>query len=539
MLHRDGEMGSAESRVEHIQDVSHLVTELRDSGLFGCGPRLIEVRQTHASVVFLTPSDVYKLKKPVNLGFLDYSTLRRRALMARREVDLNRRLAPSVYLGVKRLVRAPDGSLGFSDRGPAVDYLVHMRRLPDQSSLAARVASAEASEADVRRVARRIAAFHAAAAPGPARYGSGALLWRNASENLASLDSPAGRLLARPMGEEVGAFLRDFLHSRKEALAARVAAGKVKDGHGDLRCEHVYFEGDAIQIIDCIEFCSRFRFGDVALDLAFLAMDLAVAGCPRLARALVEEYELASGDGLAALMPFCMSYRATVRSKVALVRAGEPEFGVAGQGSACLEAARYLYAALRFSRGDETPWLVAVGGLTGSGKTTAARLLSAVLPAGVVSADETRKRLAGLGPDEHRYLPAGEGLYSAEMNRAVYRRLAERAEAALRRGEWAILDATYRRRADREALRELARRLGARFLFVECTAPEEVVRARLAGREARGGDPWSDGTWETYRSQQASFEPLAGPERADSMVLPTALGQMEQANRVLGRLAYA
>ncbi len=531
-------MRGSESDDDRRQDLSQLVAELKSSGLFGCDPGLIEARQTHASIVFLTPTDAYKLKKPVDLGFLDYSTPRRRALMARREIDLNRRLAPSVYLGVKRLVRAPCGSLAFGDRGPAIDYLVHMRRLPDESSLAARLASGAAGEVEVRTVARRLALFHARAAPAPGRYGGAALLWRNARENLASLDSPSGRLLTRPMGEEVGAFMRDFLRSRKAALAARVAAGKIRDGHGDLRCEHVYFEGEAIQIIDCIEFGSRFRFGDVGLDLAFLAMDIATSGFAPLARALVDEYELASGDDLAAWMPFYTAYRATVRCKVALVRAADPEFSVAERGAARLEAARYLYAALRFCRGDEKPWLVVVGGLTGTGKTTVARLLSAVLPASVISADETRKRIAGLGPNVHRYLPADEGLYSPEMNRAVYQRIAERTEAALDRGQWAILDATYRRRADREALRELTRRLGARPLFVECAAPEDVVRARLASRKARGGDPWSDGRWETYRSQRALIEPLSGREHSDSVVLPTELGWMEQANLVLQRLAY-
>ena len=374
-------MRGGESDGERRQDALQLVAELKSSGLFGCAPALIEARHTHASVVFLTPTDVYKLKKPVDLGFLDYSTPRRRALMARREVDLNRRLAPSVYLGVKRLVRSPDGSLAFNDRGPAIDYLVHMRRLPDESSLAALAASGDAGEAEVRSVARHLAVFHATAPEAPEHYGRAALLWRNARENLASLESPSGRLLTHPMGEEVGTFMRDFLRSRKAALAARVAGGKLRDGHGDLRCEHVYFEGGTIQIIDCIEFCSRFRFGDVALDLGFLAMDLAASGFAALARALIDEYELASGDDLSTWMPFCTAYRATVRCKVALVRAGEPEFSVAERESACLEAARYLYAALRFCRGDEKPCLVVVGGRTGTGKTTAARLLSAVLPA--------------------------------------------------------------------------------------------------------------------------------------------------------------
>ncbi len=518
-------------------DFRRLVEELRHSDLLGAAGGTVDVRETHASVVFLTQTEAYKLKKPVNLGFLDYSSRRRRALMARREVNLNRRLAPSVYLGVERLVRRADGSLAFGHAGPALDYLVHMRRLADSESLAARLHTGLVTVSDIRRVADRIAAFHASAAVAPARYGRRAHLQRNTAENLDAIACGSGTWLSRPVVDELDRRMRDFLAISEPLFAARIAAGLIRDGHGDLRCEHVYLSGDAIHIIDCIEFASRFRKGDVGLDLAFLAMDLATSGAPDLAKALVEQYARATHNDLGGLLPFYMAYRATVRCKVALVRATEMEFEASQRESASREALRYLYAALRFIRMDETPWLIAVGGLTGTGKSTTAQLLASVLPAEIVSADETRKRLAGLGPNQHRYDAPGEGIYSPETTARVYAALGARAEAALAAGRWLILDATFRRRADRDAVRAVAARYAARFLFVQCTAPDEIVRARLDARTAAGGDPWSDGRLEVYLGQRAGYERVDGDETPTAIALDTELAPYEQANRIIADLA--
>lgn len=514
-----------------------LLAEIQQAPIFGCDPALVELRQTHASAVFLTPSEVFKLKKPVNLGFLDYSTRRRRALMARREVDLNRRLAPGVYLGVRRLVRTPGGSLALDAPGETLDYLVHMRRLPDEASLAAHLAAGLVSEEEVRRVARLIATFHATAALAPARYGSPALLARNARENVAVLRSPLGAGLSRPLVERLETSFAAFLRDNRDVLVARVRAGRIRDGHGDLRAEHVYFDGNEIQVIDCIEFASRFRCGDVALDLAFLAMDLAASGHQRLAGALVEEYSRAAGDDVAGVMPYFMAYRASVRSKVAVVRASSPGFSDSERAAAVIEAARYLYAAVRMAEGRDAPQLIVVCGLTGSGKSTVARLLARVLPAKPVSADETRKRLAGLGAHEHPRAAIDEGIYDPRMSRAVYAALRDHAAGRIRGGGWALIDATFLRRAERDAVRDLAAALGVRCLIVECTAPETVVHERLERRVRSGGDPWSDGTWETYQSQLAKGEPLSADEREGVLTVDTTNDDLVLVNAVLERLA--
>lgn len=512
-------------------DLEKIIAVLLDPNSYPGNPGSIELRQTHASCVFLTERDAYKLKKPVDLGFLDYSTPRRRALMCRREVVLNQRLAPSVYLGVERLVASP-GGFRVRQRGRALDYLVHMRRLPDQATLAARLAAGTVSRDDLVLLARRLATFHAAAAAAPAPYGSLAVLRRNAEENLEHVAGPGADVLpgaAAIVREYTGRFFR----CGRPLIDSRLAAGRIRDGHGDLRCEHVYFEGDEVLVIDCIEFNRRFRYGDTALDLAFLLMDLEVSGYPDHAATLADEYGAASGDEPGTLLEFYRSYRAMVRAKVAYLRSLETEFAPAERERARLEAMSYLQFAARFTRADRAPLLVLVGGLTGSGKSTVAALAGEVLRAPVYSADETRKRLAGLGPGEHPADGPAERLYGVEMNARVYATLLARAGAQLALGRPAVLDATFRRAADRAAAWDLAREFGARIIVVECVAPAPVIRARLERRTDTRSDPWSDGTWEVYLAQREGYRPFDEFGPTERLVADTTRSRAELARDLL------
>ena len=515
--------------------LEQLIKALSDPGIYPGHPAHVAVRQTHASCVFLTESDAYKLKKPVKLEFLDYSTLRRRSFMCRREVELNRRLAPDVYLGVEPLTSGRGGALQIGGGGRVVNYLVHMRRLPDEAMLSSLLGDNAAGEPEVRRVARRIADFHATTLAVPAAFGSPSVLWRNADENLRTVRAKETALVFREMAAEVEAFTRAFLGSRRALIRERAANGRVRDGHGDLRCEHVYLYDGKLAIIDCVEFSRRFRFADVALDLAFLTMDLTASGYPDMTDILVDEYERSSGDRIGALLDYFSCYRAMVRAKVALVRAAEAEFSRREREQARAEAARDLYTALRFARGDRRPILALVSGLPGSGKTTVAGLAAQVIAARVISADRERKRLGGLGPHEHREEAYSAGLYRPEMNTRVYGALIDAASDAVARGRSVVLDATYRRRADRLAVGEVARRLGAHLVIIECTAPESVIRKRLERRLA-ADDAWSDATWETYLRQRNEFEPPDATERPNVVRLHSDRGSDAQLRELLSHL---
>lgn len=494
----------------------------------------IEVRQTHASVVFLTETEVFKLKKSVDFGFLDYSTPRRRALMCRREVEVNRRLAPDVYLGVLRLTATAGRALEIEGRGPVVDYLVHMSRLPDDASLASLIACDAVTPSQIEAIARRLAAFHGAAPLAPSRHGSLATVARIVNDNFDALGSFAASVIPTVTLKTLRAFTRDFMRENAPVFRARVESGHIRECHGDLRAEHVYL-APRLEIIDAIEFNRRLQCIDVANDIAFLAMDLDAHGARDLSSILIDAYREASGDALDGLLAFYGAYRAVVRAKVAGLRSLEQEISPPDRHAAMLEALRFGHLAWRYATDEHRPALAVMVGLTGTGKSTLAHALGDVLSARIVNADETRKRLAGLSAFEHREAEPDAGLYAPEMNTRVYSAMLETARGHLDRGRNVILDATFRRRLDRAAAASLATASGAGLVFVECTTAPGLIRERLHARSL-SGDPWSDGRWEIYLAQQQSSEPLTPPERQQAVSVDTSLPELEQVQRVVSNL---
>ncbi len=283
-------------------------------------PRSVEVRETHISCVFLGDEQVFKIKKPVDLGFLDFRTIEARKRACDAEVTLNRRLAPDVYLGVVPVVRGRDGTFAFGGEGALVDWAVHMRRMPDTLRADVRLSEGRLDAASLDALARRLADFHREAPSSDeiGEYGLPAAIRTNVTENFAQARASIGEHLTPREAAEIEASQLEFLRRNEGLFEARVAAGRVRDGHGDLRLEHVYVGLDgALTVLDCIEFNERFRFADVCADVAFLAMDLAWHGRADLAERFLASYARASGDyDLYALVDFYESYRAYVRGKV-------------------------------------------------------------------------------------------------------------------------------------------------------------------------------------------------------------------------------
>jgi aminoglycoside phosphotransferase family enzyme/predicted kinase len=429
-----------------------------------------ELRETHISWVVLEGERAYKIKKPVRLPFLDYGSLERRHELCREEVRLNRRLAPGVYLGVCALVPDADGVRPAREDAPgAVEYAVVMRRYDERRTLA----RGAAGEAEVRAVGRRLAAFHAAADRPPDPDGSVDALERMLSENLVSLrELEADRATVDDAERLVDAVLA----GRRRELLARARAGLVRDGHGDLRAEHVVLER-GIEIVDCVEFDPALREIDVGLDLAFLVMDL-LRRDRSLAAALVSAYREAGGDpGDDALVAFFAAQRALIRAKVALVRASQVEGADA--------ARRRAHADELLALAGRLAWTVRVGsglvvcGLAASGKSTLAAALAQRSGATVVSSDAVRKELLGLAPSER----APETAYGPEMDRRTYEALCRRARAL---AEPVIVDATFRRRQDRDACC-----LPGDLVWIECRAPVEL-RAERAREPRRLSDADAD-----------------------------------------------
>lgn len=485
----------------------------------------VELAETHISWVFLAALDVWKVKKPVSLGFLDFSTPGRRRRACEAEVFLNRRLAPEVYRGVVPITVDANGRHHIGGTGEVVDWAVHMVRLPDAERADVRLQAGRLDGEQIDRVAEHLAAFHRQARcdEQTARYGNVESIGRNVSENFEQTRGTVGEHLSAAEAAEIESWQSRFLADHADRFQARIDQGRVRDGHGDLRLEHVYLgEDGAVTIVDCIEFNERFRFADVCADVAFLAMDLAWHGRVDLAERCLAAYARAANDyDLYPLVDFYESYRAYVRGKVSSILAADPGVGPKTRRSAAREARRYYLLALAAERRPLLrPAVVAVGGLIASGKSTVAERIASEITAPIVDSDRTRKCLLGVQPDDPVHVPAWQGPYSSTAGEAVYAELLRRAGAVLESGRPVVLDASFGRRRHRAAARRLAEEHGVPFRFVECRADTATLRRRLHRRAENPGV--SDGRLEILDEFAARWEPVDELASGDVQVLDTS-----------------
>jgi len=478
-------------------------------------PGRVELRQTHISYVFLAGDFVYKVKKPVHFPFLDCSKLTDRFQYCRGEVLLNARLSPRVYLGVFAILKRGDafmlGPQVEVEHPEAVEYAVKMRRLPGDRMLDVLLAADQVDRDTIRAIAARIAEFHASAPSNRGwTYGSAAAIWRNLTEDIAQNEAFIGHTLGKDQFAAIDSFCRAFITAHWRALNDRALDGRVREGHGDLRAEHVCLlntEKKEIDVIDCVEFSERMRYGDVASEIAFLAMDLDRLGASGLADELVEAYAEITGDeDFAVFVPFYKCYRACVRGKVESLRSLEREVGDADRDSARELASRYFGLATGYAR-NASPSLIVLCGLSGTGKSTVARKLQHRKGFKALNSDRVRKQLASVAPYEHVRTDYGANIYSDRFTKITYDAMLAEAESLLSNGCGAILDATFKASADRQLAFALAARRGVPVLFVECVVSEDEAIRRLERRSSIQGEV-SDATPEVHRRQRAEFEPI-------------------------------
>ena len=459
---------------------------------------------THISWVFLTDRDVWKLKRPVDYGFVDYSTLDRRRRCCEDEVRLNRRLAPDVYLGVVPVRLGPRGH-GFGPDGTIVDYAVHMRRLPEERSADAMLRRGALTPEHLTRLAARLARFFADAAPVP-DAGAIEVIRGNVTENFAQAEAFVGRFVTRETFDAAQRWQLGLLERAPDRFIARIARGRIRDGHGDLRLEHVYFEGDHDDpiAIDCVEFNDRLRHGDAASDVAFLAMELTARSRTNLAEGFLAAFACEADDhDLYDVVDFYAAYRAWVRGKVAAFLAADPSTPVEKAARKADEARALFNLASAYAEGRaEAPPMIAVGGVIGSGKSTLAEGLSRATGIPVVSSDRVRKSLAGIEATER----APASAYSADFSARTFDEVFRRADVVLASGRGVIIDATFRERALRLRARGLAQRHGRRFLFAETMSDDATLRERLRRRAA--GPSVSDADEGLLDRVRAEFEPV-------------------------------
>jgi aminoglycoside phosphotransferase family enzyme/predicted kinase len=505
-----------------LEDHAALVAALRAPGCFGHSVSRIEVIETHISSIILTGEYAYKLKKPVNLGFLDFTTLEARRRCCEDELRLNRRTARDLYLAVTAISGTLDSPV-VAGTGPAIEYAVQMRQFPPQDTLDCVLRRGALDAACVDALGAAVAAFHGTigGAAQASDYGAPATVRATAIDNFEHIGRLAPHPDARASLERLRSWTEDEFARKRSIFGQRKTDGFVRECHGDLHLGNVALIDARPVPFDCIEFNDSFRWIDVMSEVAFMVMDLVDHARPGFAFRFLNDYLQATGDyaGIAVLR-FYLVYRAMVRAKIALIRARQPDHSVevARQSLETFDEYLRLAASLAAPR---PPALVLTCGLSGSGKTTVAQSALEALGAIRVRSDIERKRLHGLAADARTGSAPDAGLYAANSTRATYERLAELARAMLPSGFPVIVDATFLRRAERQAFGDLARAAGARFLILACEAPPAVLRERTLARARQGSDA-SEATLEVLERQIAGREPLDAGELADAIVCDTS-----------------
>ncbi len=477
----------------------------------------VELVETHISWVLLVGEYAYKIKKPVDFGFLDFSTLEKRKHFCEEELRINRRLAPDIYLQVVAISGTPEQP-ELEGPGEAFEYAVKMRRFPADGLLSHR--PGELTPELMDQLALQIADFHGRIdiCPRDEPWGAPDLVLHPMVENFRHIDQLEHDPDLEAQLERLEAWTRQNHTRLTDTIAARKRDGFVRECHGDMHLGNITLLDGQTLIFDAIEFNPALRWIDLMNEIAFLTMDLDEKGRPELAQRVLNRYLEQSGDyeGLA-LLRFYQVYRAMVRAKVTALRLGQHDLEAEEREQQGTEFRKYLQLAERYTH-DGAPGIIITHGASGSGKSVAARKLVMEISAIQLRSDVERKRLAGLDARARTHTEVEQGIYSDAFTRRTYRRLAELAEMIVAAGFVALIDATFLRREQRYAFQELAQRLDAPFLILEMQTPEALLRERVRSRLEKGKDP-SEADETVLSSQLEQMEPLAGEESSYALSL--------------------
>jgi aminoglycoside phosphotransferase family enzyme/predicted kinase len=511
---------------------------MRDPVFYPHPVKAVQIRETHISKVFLTGEFVYKVKKEVNLGFVDYSKLDRRLYFCQQEINLNRRLADGIYLEVVPITCC-HGRFELMGEGPAVEYAVKMRQLPETNMMIRRLQAHEVGEAEINAITQRLTDFYAATGGSPKidDYGSPEAIRRNCEENFSQLVGFMGNIIEEKPFETIQIATRFYLQRKNNLLNKRVQTGWIKDCHGDLRCGHVYFE-KGIQIVDCIEFNDRFRYGDIACDLAFLAMDLDFEGFPDAAQALVDCYtHMADDPDASVLFDFYKCYRAMVRAKIACLRLNELESDKYIYRKKLREARQYFALAYRYALQISRPVIWVICGLPASGKSTISDALGRQMQLKVLRSDEIRKQMFDIPLNKAVIQPIGEGIYADEFIAVTYEKLLLQAEDQIAAGRSVILDATYGSSLQRQKVLQRAHQLDANVVFIECVARTDTLLARL--RKRKKGPSVSDARVQHFQQLKERFHSLDDMDKELHIIVNTDEPLKQSLHKLFSHLSLA
>src|SRR5437899_9394631 len=484
-----------------------LVDFLKSPASYPHRPGEVRSMETHISWVFIASPLVFKIKKPLNLGFLDFSTLEKRHHFCQRELELNQRLAPEIYLDITPIYKTASGFSFEASGGAIVEYALKMKELPCGWFLNELLAKNLMGEKEINRVIARLHRFYESETPTPEipEWGTPKKLKISTDENFTQAEPFVGKTISPAAFEAIRHFTNSFYAAKEKLFLERIQQHRIRDCHGDLHLDHIHITPEATTIFDCIEFNDRFRFIDIANDLAFLAMDFDFEGRNDLGNLLLRNAAREFGDdGILKVSDFYKCYRAVVRGKVQSIQGISMKTTTPEEHAE--QAARYFRLALRYAVSGSEPFVLAVIGRVGTGKTAVAKQLGNELDLPGFSSDEIRKTLAGIPLTDRTAAERRDDVYSEQMTEQTYKELLAKGLTALKTHGGVVLDATFSSQANRELLRQECAKAAVYLQVIELDANTGKIERRLRARDQSVSEI-SDARLEDFEKLNSAYEP--------------------------------
>lgn len=487
-----GKKPCSDLKAQGVALSSDIVSFMMDPASYKDKTIKVEHKETHISHVFLTERFAYKIKKPVDFGFLDFTTLKKREFYCNEELRLNKRLCPDLYLGVVRITYSEKG-LEVNGSGRAVEYAIKMRRMPDDAIMTQMVKEGKVNAGIISRIASIIAGFHMKnAQENKPVIGKKPMAWfgreavREAVEqNFSQTEKYIGVLIDRKKYDFIRDAAHEFLEKRKEMFDARIKEGRIIEYHGDLHTGNIFISNRDIQIFDCIEFNESFRCGDAVNDVAFLAMDLDFLGKESLSKHFIKKYVEFTGDyTVYSLLNFYKCYRAYVRAKVTSFMYDDPNNTDAKKDELMSTARKYYWLAFEYAQhlNAKRPLLMISCGVSGTGKSRWLKFASDIAGGMLFRTDAVRKKLFSLTGKEAKDDEYRKRYYNDKSMQKVYDFIFDKAEQILEHGGNVAIDASFIKKSNRDAARDIANRHDADFVVIYTTCREETAKNRIHKR---------------------------------------------------------
>jgi uncharacterized protein len=498
-----------------------LIEALQNPALFKHTVKKIDFIETHISWVFLTGEYVYKIKKPLNLGFLDFSSLEKRHFYCQEEIRLNRRLAPQLYLEVVAICGSA-AQPNLEERGPVIEYAVKMRQFPQSAQLDRLSSNEKLDHRIIDKLASNVANFHLAikSASTDSIFGDLEHIRQPMLENFQHIRTCVDNIRIESVLHKLERWSQQQFDELTEFIRQRKTKGFIRECHGDMHLRNIAWWDNEIIIFDCIEFNKNFFWIDVISDIAFLIMDLEDRQQNALANRFLNRYLEITGDYAGVrLLIFYKVYRALVRAKVDAIRANQEAEGTQVYHEAFNNFVQYLHLAEGYTNAA-SPCLLINHGLSGSGKSYLSQLILEKFPAIQIRSDVERKRLFQVPPDKVNSGAVEQGIYTAEATSRTYMQLVKIAKKMLAAGYSVIIDAANLKQQQRQLFIDLATSMHVPFLIIDYRAPLNILRRRIEKR-AKHQDDVSDATHEVLAHQLTITEPFASLERPFVLTINT------------------